>query len=111
MNDIKILHNEFIGIYENVLSKNECKNIIDLFEDDLNKQLAHYEALRTIQLFYGKSTIETDKQIKKTKEDLNKEAYQKELDILNAQYVGFENDLVKQQEYNKKKLELQKTYG
>lgn len=80
------------------------------FEDDLNKQLAHYESLRTIQLFYGKSTIETDKQIKKTKEDLNKEAYQKELDILNAQYVGFENDLVKQQEYNEKKLELQKTY-
>lgn len=39
MNDIKILHNEFIGIYENVLSKNECKNIIDLFEDDLNNNV------------------------------------------------------------------------
>jgi hypothetical protein len=36
MNDIKITHNQFIGIYENVLSRDECKNIIDLFEDDLS---------------------------------------------------------------------------
>jgi hypothetical protein len=36
MNNIKIIHNQFIGIYENVLSKDECKNIIDLFESDLN---------------------------------------------------------------------------
>jgi hypothetical protein len=36
MNNIKITHNQFIGIYENVLSKDECKNIIDLFKSDLN---------------------------------------------------------------------------
>jgi hypothetical protein len=36
MNDIKITHNQFIGIYENVLSEDDCKNIIDLFENDLN---------------------------------------------------------------------------
>jgi hypothetical protein len=36
MSDIKITHDQFIGIYENVLSKDECKNIIDLFESDLN---------------------------------------------------------------------------
>ena len=36
MNDIKITHNQFIGIYENVLSRDECKNIINLFEDDLS---------------------------------------------------------------------------
>ena len=33
MSDIKITHNQFIGIYENVLSKDTCKNIIELFED------------------------------------------------------------------------------
>lgn len=35
MNDIKITHNQFIGIYENVLSEEDCKNIIKLFENDL----------------------------------------------------------------------------
>jgi hypothetical protein len=36
MSNVKITHNQFIGIYENVLSRDECKNIIDLFEDDLS---------------------------------------------------------------------------
>jgi hypothetical protein len=39
MSDIKITHNQFIGIYENVLSEDECKNIIDLFESDLNNKI------------------------------------------------------------------------
>ena len=39
MSDIKIQHNQFIGIYENVLSEEECKKIIELFEDDLNNNV------------------------------------------------------------------------
>jgi hypothetical protein len=39
MNDIKITHNQFIGIYENVLSEDDCKNIIALFEEDLNNKI------------------------------------------------------------------------
>ena len=35
MSNIKIIHNQFIGIYENILSKEECNNIIKLFENDL----------------------------------------------------------------------------
>jgi hypothetical protein len=39
MSDIKIQHNQFIGIYENVLSEEECKKIIQLFEEDLNNKV------------------------------------------------------------------------
>jgi hypothetical protein len=39
---MKITHNQFIGIYENVLSEDECKNIIDLFENDLNNKVDNY---------------------------------------------------------------------
>lgn len=39
MKDLKITHNQFIGIYENVLNEDECKNIIKLFEDDLNTKV------------------------------------------------------------------------
>jgi hypothetical protein len=39
MSDIKITHNQFIGIYENVLSAEDCKNIIETFEKDLNNQI------------------------------------------------------------------------
>ena len=39
MNNIKIIHNQFVGIYENVLSEEECKKIIELFENDLNNQV------------------------------------------------------------------------
>jgi hypothetical protein len=81
------------------------------FESSLQKQLEHYEHLKTIQEDYGKSTIEIDKQIKKTKEDINKESYDKELELLNSQYPDLENDLVKKEEYNKKLLALQKLYG
>lgn len=35
MSDRKITHNQFIGIYENALSKEDCKKIIELFEEDL----------------------------------------------------------------------------
>lgn len=39
MNDIKIAHNQFIGIYENVLSEENCKNIIQLFEKDAENKI------------------------------------------------------------------------
>jgi hypothetical protein len=39
MNDIKITHNQFIGNYENVLSEEDCKNIIKLFEEDLKNKI------------------------------------------------------------------------
>ena len=39
MNNIKITHNQFIGIYENVLSEDVCKNIIQLFEQDLKNEV------------------------------------------------------------------------
>jgi hypothetical protein len=36
MDNIKITHNQFIGMYENVLSEDTCKYIINLFENDLS---------------------------------------------------------------------------
>lgn len=90
----------------------EIQNTRDIgFEEDLQKQLTHYESILAIQVKFGENTVATQIQIDKTKEALRKENYQKELEILDAQYVGFENDLVKTQEYNEKKLALQKLYG
>jgi len=39
MNNIKITHNQFIGIYENILNKQECNNIIESFESDLKNKI------------------------------------------------------------------------
>jgi len=39
MSDIKITHNQFIGTYENVLSQENCKNVIELFEEDLKNKI------------------------------------------------------------------------
>jgi hypothetical protein len=39
MNDIKIAHNQFIGIYENILSEENCKNIIQLYEKDAENKI------------------------------------------------------------------------
>jgi hypothetical protein len=80
------------------------------FEEDLQKQLAHYEALLAIQQKYGKNTVETTIQIDKTKEDINKKEYEKQLELLNNQYADLDNDLVKKQEYNEKLLVLQQTF-
>jgi hypothetical protein len=80
------------------------------FEEDLQKQLAHYEALLAIQQKYGKNTVETTIQIDKTKEDINKKEYEKQLELLNEQYADLDNDLVKKEEYNKKLLILQQTF-
>ena len=90
----------------------EIQNTRDIgFEEDLQKQLEHYEDIFAIQVKFGENTVATQIQIDKTKEALRKENYQKELDLLTAQYTNLENDLVKQQEFNEKKLELQKLYG
>jgi hypothetical protein len=80
------------------------------FEEDLQKQLAHYEALLAIQQKYGKNTVETTIQIDKTKEDINKKEYEKQLELLNNQYADLDNDLVKKKEYNEKLLVLQQTF-
>ena len=90
----------------------EIQNTRDIgFEEDLQKQLEHYEEIFAIQVKFGKSTIETQIQIDKTKEALRKENYNKELESLTAQYTNLENDLVKQEEFNEKKLALQKLYA
>jgi hypothetical protein len=81
------------------------------FEEDLQKQLAHYKALLAIQQKYGKNTVETTIQIDKTKEDINKKNYNKELEALELQDVGYEDDLKKRQAHDEKVLELQKKYG
>jgi hypothetical protein len=39
MSDIKIKHDQFIGIYDDILSKEDCKNIINLFKNDLNNKI------------------------------------------------------------------------
>jgi hypothetical protein len=39
MDNIKITHNQFIGTYENALSEEECKTIIELFEKGLNDHI------------------------------------------------------------------------
>jgi hypothetical protein len=80
------------------------------FEEDLQKQLAHYEALLAIQQKYGKNTVETQIQIDKTKEDVNKKEYEKQLELLNNQYANLDNDLEKKKEYNEKLLVLQQTF-
>jgi hypothetical protein len=81
------------------------------FEEDLQKQLAHYKALLAIQQKYGKNTVETTIQIDKTKEDINKKEYEKQLESLELQDVGYEDDLKKRQAHDEKVLELQKKYG
>jgi hypothetical protein len=81
------------------------------FDADLQKSLAHYEALLAIQVKYGKNTVETQQQIDKTNEEIKKENYNKELELLNAQYTDLDTDLQKKDEYYKKLLILQKLYG
>lgn len=39
MNNMKITYNQFIGLYENALNEENCKNIIELFEKDLNNKI------------------------------------------------------------------------
>lgn len=52
------------------------------FEVSLQKQLEHYEHLKTIQIDYGKSTIEIDKQIAATKEQIAEDNYNKAIEII-----------------------------
>ena len=42
MSDIKITHNQFIGIYENILNEDTCKNVIKFFEDDLKNKIDEF---------------------------------------------------------------------
>jgi hypothetical protein len=112
-NHVRLLEEAKIKDQEAAYAKEiEIQNSRDIgFEEDLQKQLEHYEEIFAIQVKFGKNTKETQIQIDKTKEALRKENYNKELESLTAQYTNLENDLVKQEEFNKKKLELQKIYG
>jgi len=90
----------------------EIQNSRDIgFEEDLQKQLEHYEKIFAIQVKYGKDTKEVHIQIDKTKKALNEENYKKDLEALNIQDAGFEDDLKKRQAHDEKVLELQKKYG
>lgn len=61
----------------------EFMNLEDAgYESSLQKQLEHYEHLLTIQKDYGKSTVEIDEQIKKTKEQIAEEEKKIELSKL-----------------------------
>jgi hypothetical protein len=63
----------------------DLMNLQDVgFEDDLNKKLAHYEHLKTIQEDYGKSTIDIDTQIAATKIDIAQKQSDKEKAIEEA---------------------------
>ena len=44
MNDIKITHNQFIGTYENVLSEEDCKNIIKLIEENFKNGIENSDS-------------------------------------------------------------------
>lgn len=66
MSEIKIEHNQFIGVYENGLSRDECKNIIDLFKDDLNNKVdengdAQFHKDKMERLDYQKFYLSSDK--------------------------------------------------
>ena len=63
------------------------------FEVSLQKQLEHYEHLKTIQEDYGKSTIEIDKQIAETKAQIAEDNYNKSIAIIQQE----KNDNLDQQ--------------
>jgi DNA repair exonuclease SbcCD ATPase subunit len=75
INDQKALDEAFNKLKEDEYNKSvEFMNIEDAgYENDLQKKLAHYEHLLTIQKDYGKSTIEIDQQIAETKKQISEQ--------------------------------------
>ena len=79
------------------------------YEISLQKQLEHYEHLKTIQIDYGKSTIEIDKQIKKTKEQIAEDNYNKAVSIIkqeNNNNLDQQNNVLKHYQDLETKLKL-----
>lgn len=69
MSDIKIQHNQFIGIYENILNKETCNKVIKIFDADLNKEIE----LSGDQQFYRAEMERHDYSIGYLSSDLNHE--------------------------------------
>lgn len=64
----------------------DLMNLQDVgFESDLEKKLAHYQHLKTIQEDYGKETITIDTQIAETKIDIDKKAAEDKIAIAEAE--------------------------
>jgi len=79
------------------------------FEVSLQKQLEHYEHLKTIQIDYGKSTIEIDKQIAATKEQIAEDNYNKAVTIIkqeNNDNLDQQNNVLKHYQDLETKLKL-----
>jgi hypothetical protein len=79
------------------------------FEVSLQKQLEHYEHLKTIQEDYGKSTIEIDKQIAETKAQIAEDNYNKAVAIIqqeNNDNLDQQNNVLKHYEDLRDKLIL-----
>lgn len=77
------------------------------YEVSLQKQLEHYEHLKTIQVDYGKSTIEIDKQIAATKEQIAEDNYNKAVAIIkqeNNDNLDQQNNVLKHYQELESKL-------
>ena len=74
LNDQKALKEKFDKLTEDEYNKSiEFMEIQDAgYQNDLEKQLEHYEHLKIIQQDYGKSTIEIDQQIADAKKEIQK---------------------------------------
>ena len=78
INEAKVKDQESLNALMKQQAEDEYQqsiNFINLedagYEDSLEKKLAHYEHLLTIQEDYGKSTVEIDKQIAETKKQID----------------------------------------
>jgi hypothetical protein len=75
LKDKQVLQEKFDKLTEDEYNKSvEFMNQEDAgYENDLQKKLAHYEHLLTIQKDYGKSTVEIEQQIAETKKQIEEE--------------------------------------
>ena len=74
MSDIKIVHNQFIGIYENILSKEDCNLIINDVENQLNKNVDEEGSMQFPNQELGRlsySTFASEKQLSHVFEKIN----------------------------------------
>jgi len=79
------------------------------YEVSLQKELEHYEHLKTIQEDYGKSTVEIDKQIAETKQKIAEDNYNKAVAIIqqeNNDNLDQQNNVLKHYEDLRDKLIL-----
>ena len=108
MSDIKITHHQFIGIYQNVLSGDICKNIIKLFEDDLKNKI---DVLAGDKQFFKEKMNRYDYSKFYLSSDKNNEIVLKINEILDKciQLYAEEFWIVKQLKATSIEIKLQKT--